>query len=344
MRGGIEGRLFPDSAERCDRSIQGKKRGDISDLSPVERRTPCVALATGLTLAAGEAAGRALFMFVLPVLAGLTRLVEGWPWWAKAHVALTGQLLLLVEVVAAVHERAGALMIKHVLPWKPPSEMGVNVNVFGLWMRLLLVMLGEVGWRGAHHPWWRLHLGPQRRGAVRHVWGDEGLQGLLGQWAPMLLEGRRSSWTGRVVLLGLQLLLMRLMRRRHSRGWLLIGKRWGNGEEGKPKQPLDYSSILTPQIPPGLTNVNKDPERHQRECTVNRRVRKRRGGGLYLSAAVIGRHTRLLFAIGASRGSALSPGVQEECTILKAACTSTKKGEGFVLRQMVAHCRELVVD
>lgn len=26
MRGGIEGRLFPDSAERCDRSIQGKKR------------------------------------------------------------------------------------------------------------------------------------------------------------------------------------------------------------------------------------------------------------------------------------------------------------------------------
>lgn len=38
MRGGIEGRLFPDSAERCDRSIQGKKRGDISDLSPVESK------------------------------------------------------------------------------------------------------------------------------------------------------------------------------------------------------------------------------------------------------------------------------------------------------------------
>lgn len=38
MREGIEGRLFPDSAERCDRSIQGKKRGDISDLSPVESK------------------------------------------------------------------------------------------------------------------------------------------------------------------------------------------------------------------------------------------------------------------------------------------------------------------
>lgn len=93
-------------------------------------------------------------------------------------------------------------------------------------------MLGEVRWRGAHHSWWRLHLGPQRWGAVSHVWGDEGLKGLLGQRAPMLLEGRRSSWTRRVVLLGLQLLLMKLMRRRHSGGWLLIGKRWGNGEEG----------------------------------------------------------------------------------------------------------------
>lgn len=30
--------LPPDSAERCDRSIQGKKRGDISDLSPVESK------------------------------------------------------------------------------------------------------------------------------------------------------------------------------------------------------------------------------------------------------------------------------------------------------------------
>lgn len=38
MRGGIEGRLFPDSSERCDRSIQEKKRGDISDLSPVESK------------------------------------------------------------------------------------------------------------------------------------------------------------------------------------------------------------------------------------------------------------------------------------------------------------------
>lgn len=119
--------------------------------------------------------------------------------------------------------------------WPRPSEMRVNVNVFGLRMRLLLVMLGEVGWRGAHHSWWRLHLGTQRQGAVSHVWGDEGLQGLLGQWAPVLLEGRRSSWTRRVVLLGLQLLLM---RRRHSGGWLLIGKRRGNGEEGKPKQPV----------------------------------------------------------------------------------------------------------
>lgn len=48
----------------------------------------------------------------------LARVVEGWSWWAEAHVALAGQLLL-VEVVAAVHQRAGALVIKHVLPWKP---------------------------------------------------------------------------------------------------------------------------------------------------------------------------------------------------------------------------------
>nr|XP_040023697.1 uncharacterized protein LOC120811984 [Gasterosteus aculeatus aculeatus] len=35
-----------------------------------------------------------------------------------------------------------------------------------------------------------------------------------------------------------------------------------------------------PQIPPGLTNVNKDPERHQRECSVNRLARRRKGAGL----------------------------------------------------------------
>lgn len=115
--------------------------------------------------------------------------------------------------------------------------MGINVDVFGL-RGLLLVMLGEVGWRGAHHSWWRLHLRPQWRGAVRHVRGDEGLKGLLGQRAPMLLERRRSSWAQRVVLLGLHLLLMKLMRRRHSGGWLLIGKRWGNGEEGKKRNNL----------------------------------------------------------------------------------------------------------
>lgn len=38
MREGIEGRLFHNSAERCDRSIRGKKRDDISDLSPVESK------------------------------------------------------------------------------------------------------------------------------------------------------------------------------------------------------------------------------------------------------------------------------------------------------------------
>lgn len=38
MQGGIEGRLLPESAERCDRSIRGKKRGDISDLSPAENK------------------------------------------------------------------------------------------------------------------------------------------------------------------------------------------------------------------------------------------------------------------------------------------------------------------
>lgn len=56
--------------------------------------------------------------------------------------------------------------------------MGVNVDVFGLW-RLLLVMLRKVGWRGVHHPWWWLHLGSHWRGAVSHVWGDKGLEGLL---------------------------------------------------------------------------------------------------------------------------------------------------------------------
>lgn len=96
--------------------------------------------------------------------------------------------------------------------------MGVYVDVF--WLRRLLLMLREVGWRRAHHPWWWLHLGPHWWGAVSHVRGNEGLEGLLGQRAPMLLEGRRSSWPGRVVLLGLQLLLMRQMRKRHSGGLL----------------------------------------------------------------------------------------------------------------------------
>lgn len=92
------------------------------------------------------------------------------------------------------------------------------MDVFGLW-RVLLVVLWEVGWWGAHNPRRRLHLWPQRRGTVRHVWGDEGLQGLLGKRAPMLLEWRRSSGVGRVVLLGLHVLMMKLMRWRHS-GWL----------------------------------------------------------------------------------------------------------------------------
>lgn len=38
MQEGIEGRLFPDSAERCDRSILGEEKSDISDLSPVESK------------------------------------------------------------------------------------------------------------------------------------------------------------------------------------------------------------------------------------------------------------------------------------------------------------------
>lgn len=38
MQGGTEGRLFLDSAERRDRSIRGKKRGAISDLSPAESK------------------------------------------------------------------------------------------------------------------------------------------------------------------------------------------------------------------------------------------------------------------------------------------------------------------
>lgn len=75
-----------------------------------------------------------------------------------------------------------------------PSEMGVNVDVFRLW-RLLLVMLGEAGWWGAHHPWRWLHLRPHWWGAVRHVRGYEWLEGLLGQGAPVVLERRGSSRT-----------------------------------------------------------------------------------------------------------------------------------------------------
>lgn len=100
-----------------------------------------------------------------------------------------------------------------------PSEMRVNMDVFGLW-GVLLVVLWEVGWWGAHNPWRRLHLGPERCGTVCHVWGDEGLKRLLGKRAPMLLERRRSPWVQRVVLLRLQLLLMRC---KHS-GWLEISK------------------------------------------------------------------------------------------------------------------------
>lgn len=48
----------------------------------------------------------------------LVGLVEGWPWRAEAHVALAGQLLM-VKVVAVVHQGARALVVKHVRPRKP---------------------------------------------------------------------------------------------------------------------------------------------------------------------------------------------------------------------------------
>lgn len=99
-----------------------------------------------------------------------------------------------------------------------PSEMRVNMDVFGL-QGVLLVVLWKVGRWGTHNPWWRLHLGPEWWGAVCHMWGDEGLKGLLDKRAPMLLERRRSPWVQRVVLL--RLLLMKLMRCKHS-GWLEI--------------------------------------------------------------------------------------------------------------------------
>jgi len=68
------------------------------------------------------------------------------------------------------------------------------VDVF--WLHgLLLVVLREVGWRGAHHSWRWLHLGSQWRRAMSHVRGDEGLKRLLGNGATRLLEGRKSSWT-----------------------------------------------------------------------------------------------------------------------------------------------------
>lgn len=128
-----------------------------------------------------------------------------------------------------------------------PSEVGVNVDVLGLWS-LLLVMWREVRWRGIHQSWWRLHLGSQRRGAMRHVRRDEGLKGLLRKRTPVILEVRRSTWTWGVVLRGMQLLLMRLMRRKHSRGLLLIGKRKESREEGKPKQPVKTPFVLLDSV------------------------------------------------------------------------------------------------
>lgn len=95
-----------------------------------------------------------------------------------------------------------------------PSEMRVNMDVFGL-QGVLLVVLWKVGRRGTQNPWWRLYLGPEWWGAVCHMWGDEGLKGLLDKRAPVLLERRRSPWVQRVVL------LMKLMRCKHS-GWLEI--------------------------------------------------------------------------------------------------------------------------
>lgn len=85
------------------------------------------------------------------------------------------------------------------------------MDVFGLW-GMLLVMLREVGWWGAHHSWWGLHLGSQWWGAMSHVRGHERLKGLLGNRAPMLLKGRRPSWPWRVVL-------HLLMGRIQSGGW-----------------------------------------------------------------------------------------------------------------------------
>lgn len=49
----------------------------------------------------------------------LAQLIEMRSWWAKPHVALVGQLLLVVVEVVVVVQWAGALVIKHVLPWKP---------------------------------------------------------------------------------------------------------------------------------------------------------------------------------------------------------------------------------
>lgn len=50
----------------------------------------------------------------------LALLIKMRPRWAKPHVTLVGQLLLVVVVeVVVVVQRAGALVIKHVLPWKP---------------------------------------------------------------------------------------------------------------------------------------------------------------------------------------------------------------------------------
>lgn len=123
------------------------------------------------------------------------------------------------------HSRSGlALSRRHqghlYRRWSWTSEVGVYVNVLWLW-RLLGMMVREIGWRGAHHRRWPFHLRSQRWRAERHTRRNERLRGLRCQQVPMLLERKRSSWPGWMVLLGLELLLMRLMQMSHSGGMLL---------------------------------------------------------------------------------------------------------------------------
>ncbi|CAJ1082048.1 uncharacterized protein LOC119008276 isoform X5 [Xyrichtys novacula] len=106
------------------------------------------------------------------------------------------------------------------------------------------------------------------------------------------------------------------------------------------ESPARLQQISNPQIPPGLTNVNKDPERHQRE--VRSEVEPHCIGSLWGPAVRKKLFCSTTRSISESqgdggdqplcRGAAISPRVQEESTIQYAAClpAPAQKGDPWI--------------